>query len=153
MTQLNSRFLVRVVIQLHPTLQLGVTPAGERRVFLVSGGSFEGPRLKGEILPVGGSDLLLVRGDGSAQQDVRMLLRTADEALILMTYRGVRHASAAVTARIAAGEKVGGDEYYLRTVPFFETSFEQYSWLNKIVSVGVGVRQGDAVVYDIFEIL
>jgi hypothetical protein len=70
-----------------------------------------------------------------------------------MTYRGVRHAADEVNARIARGEQVSGSDYYLRTVPSFETSSPKYSWINKIVAVGVGERRADSVVYEVFEIL
>jgi hypothetical protein len=119
----------------------------------VSGGNFNGERIRGIVLPVAGSDLLLSRADGTSQQDVRMILRTDDGTLILMTYRGVRHASPEVNDRIARGEPVAASEYYLRTAPFFETSSPKYSWLNKIVTIGVGERQPQSVVYQIFEIL
>jgi Protein of unknown function (DUF3237) len=151
--ELKSRHLFTITMKLPPTLELGATPAGSRRVFTVSGGQFVGERLRGEVLPQAGSDLLLVRADGSAQQDVRLILRTDDGALILMTYRGVRHASQEVNERIARGERVAGSDYYLRTAPFFETSSAKYAWLNKIVSVAVGERQPDGVTYEVFEIL
>jgi len=122
-------------------------------VFTVSGGEFTGDRLRGEVLPQAGSDLLLVRADGSFQQDVRLILRTDDGALILITYRGIRHASPEVSARIARGERVTPSDYYLRTAPFFETSAPKYAWLNKIVSVAIGERQSDGVTYEVFEIL
>jgi hypothetical protein len=150
---LRSRHLFTITILLHPIQELGDTPTGQRRVFPVSGGWFAGDRLRGEILPHSGSDLLLVRADGSAEQDVRLVLRTDDGALVLMTYRGRRHASADVNARIARGERVAPADYYLRTAPFFETSSSPYAWLNKIVSVGVGERLPDGVTYDLFEIL
>ena len=153
MKELKSRHLFTITMKLPPILELGVTPAGNRRVFTVSGGQFIGDRLRGEVLPQAGSDLLLVRADGSYQQDVRLILRTDDGALVLMTYRGVRHASPEVSARIARGERVGPSEYYLRTAPFFETSSSKYAWLNKIVSVGIGERQPDGVSYEVFEIL
>jgi Protein of unknown function (DUF3237) len=153
MTELRSRHLFTMKINLHPIYELGDTPAGNRRVVPVSGGEFIGERLRGEILPVVGSDLLLRRGDESYQQDVRMLLRTNDGVLILMTYRGVRHASTEVNARIARGEGVGPSEYYLRTTPSFETSSQEYAWLNKLVAVGMGERQPDGVTYEVFEIL
>jgi hypothetical protein len=70
-----------------------------------------------------------------------------------MTYRGVRHAAPEVNARIARGEPVAASEYYLRTAPFFETSSPQYAWLNTIVSVGIGERRPNDVVYEVFEIL
>lgn len=153
MTELKSRHLFTLSMTLFPTVELGDTPAGKRRIFTVSGGQFRGDRLHGEVLPQASSDLLLVRGDGASQQDVRLILRTNDEALILMTYRGVRHASAEVNARIAGGEQVPSTDYYLRTAPFFETSSGKYSWLNRIVSVGIGERQANGVSYEIFEIL
>jgi hypothetical protein len=153
MTELKSRPLFTLTMKLPPTMELGDTPAGRRRVFTVSAGQFIGDRLRGEVLPQAGSDLLLVRQDGSSQQDVRLILRTDDGALILMTYRGIRHASDEVNARIARGERVPASDYYLRTAPFFETSSEKYAWLNKIVSVAVGERQPDGVSYEVFEIL
>jgi hypothetical protein len=153
MTELRSRHLFTITIELHPTEEIGITPAGNRRVFPVAGGRFSGDRLRGTILPVAGSDLLLARPDGSAQQDVRMILRTDDGALVVMTYRGVRHAPAEVNDRIARGEHVPPSEYYLRTAPFFETASPTYAWLNKIVSVGVGERRPDGVVYEVFEVL
>jgi hypothetical protein len=153
MRELKSRHLFTITMKLPPTLELGDTPAGNRRVFTASGGEFAGDRLRGEVLPQGSSDLLLVRADGASQQDVRLILRTDDRALILMTYTGRRHASPEVTARIAGGEQVSASDYYLRTAPFFETSSPTYAWLNKIVSVGIGERLADGVDYEVFEIL
>ena len=153
MKEIKSRHLFTITMKLAPTLELGDTPAGKRRVFTVSSGQFIGDRLRGEVLPQAGSDLLLVRQDGSAQLDVRLILRSDDGALILMTYRGVRHAAEEVNARIARGEQVAASDYYLRTAPFFETSSSKYAWLNEIVSVAVGQRQPDGVSYEVFEIL
>ncbi len=153
MKELRSRPLFTITMKLPPTLELGVTPAGTRRVFTVAGGTVAGDRLRGEVLAQGSSDLLLVRTDGASQQDVRLLLRTGDGALILMTYRGVRHASAEVNARMARGETVAPSEYYLRTAPFFETSAPAYAWLNTIVSIAIGERTLDGVIYEVFEIL
>lgn len=153
MRNLNSRHLFTLLITLHPTLELGRTPAGERRIFPVSGGRFEGERLKGSVSPQIGSDLLLGRLDGSFQQDVRLLLLTEDGAMILMTYRGVRRASAEVSQRLASGEIVDPSDYYLRTTPYFETSSDKYAWLNGIVAVALGARRVDGVEYDVHEIL
>ena len=151
--QLRSRPLFTVHITLHPTQELGTTPLGTRRVVPVSGGTFDGPRLRGTVLPHAGGDWLLMRADGVFQQDVRLTLQTDDGALILMTYRGVRHAAADVSARLARGERVDPSQYYLRTAPFFETSAAKYAWLNDLVSVGIGERLPDGVIYRVFEVL
>ena len=153
MRELKSHHLFTLTMKLPPALELGDTPAGKRRVFTVSSGQFIGDRLRGEVLSQASSDLLLVRQDGSFQQDVWLILRTDDGALILMTYCGVRFASEDVSERIARGEQVPPSDYYLRTAPFFETSSTKYAWLNKIVSVAVVERQPDGVSYQVFEIL
>jgi Protein of unknown function (DUF3237) len=150
---LQSRHLFTITMTLHPYQQLGATPAGNRRIIPVAGGDFVGDRLRGDVLPLAGSDLLLERADGSFQQDVRLMLKTHDEALILMTYRGIRHATPDVSARLARGETVSSSEYYLRTAPFFETSAPAYAWLNTIVTIGVGERRTNGVRYEVFEIL
>lgn len=150
---LESRPLFNLTLTLHPTIELGRTPVGARRVFAVSGGTFAGDRLKGTVSPLIGSDLLLARSDGTFQQDVRLLLMTDDDVPILMTYRGIRRASAEVDARLSQGEPVSASEYYLRTTPYFETASENYGWINGIVAVAKGGRVAGGVEYDIYEIL
>lgn len=153
MATLASQHLFTLSIDVHPTIGLGATPAGDRWIFPVSGGAFQGERLTGDVLPLGGADYLLGRADGSFQQDVRLLLRASDGDLIAMTYRGIRTCTEEVADRIAAGAPVGADEYYLRTAPFFETASPAYGWLNGIVTVGIGTRRPGGVSYELFEIL
>jgi hypothetical protein len=153
MIELRSRPLMRLHIDLHPMQQIGETPYGRRVVVPVSGGHFAGERLRGTVLPVAGMDWLLSRADGAFQQDVRLTLATDDGALILMSYRGVRTAPPEVAARLARGETVGRDEYYLRTAPFFETGDARYAWMNTIVAVGMGERMPNGAAYDVFEVL
>lgn len=150
---LQSRHLFTLFMTLHPAFELGETPAGHRRIFPVSGGYFQGERLKGEVSPLIGSDLLLARADNTFQQDVRLLLIADDGGLILMTYRGVRHSSRAVDERLARGDAVDASEYYLRTTPYFETAAPRHVWLNQIVAVAQGGRRPGGVEYDVFEIL
>jgi uncharacterized protein DUF3237 len=150
---LESRPLFTLRIDLHPVQMIGATPLGERRIVPMSGGELVGDRIHGRVLPFAGGDWLLQRRDGALQQDVRLTLETDDGALILMSYRGVRHASPEVSARLARGEEVSPDDYYLRTAPFFETAAERYAWLNLIVAVAKGRRAGGSVIYDVYEIL
>lgn len=148
-----SRPLFTLSLELHPIQVLGATPYGQRRIAPVSGGSFTGDRLRGTVLPHAGSDWLLDRADGSSQLDVRLTLATDDGALIGMTYRGVRHSAPEVATRIARGEIVEPSEYYLRTTPFYETGALAYEWLNTIVSIGVGRRTANGVIYEVYEVL
>ena len=144
--------LFTVTLKVPKIQNLGKTPLGERRVGIVAGGSFEGPKLKGTV-EEGGSDWILARPDGALQLDVRLTLKTDDEHLIGMTYRGVRHGPAAVIERLNRGEPVEPSEYYFRIAPFFETSSEKYGWLNRIVAIGLGHRPPEGPVYRLFEVL
>jgi hypothetical protein len=133
-TAMTSRPLMTVTIAAAPPQKLGTVPHGIRSIVPVTGGEFEGPRLRGKVLP-GGGDWLLLRPDGVLELDLRITLETDDHALIYMTFQGLRHGS------------------YFRTLPRFETSSEAYAFLNRIVSVGVGEARPDGAVHRIDEIL
>ena len=152
MAEIKTAHLFSISFKVREIQNLGKTPLGERRVAVVEGGSFEGPKLKGTVLR-GGSDWILGRSDGALQLDVRVTLETHDREVIGMTYRGFRHGPVAVIERLNSGEKVDPSEYYFRTAPFFETASEKYGWLNRIVAVATGHRLPDGPVYDVFEVL
>jgi hypothetical protein len=150
---LRSEFLCTLTAMVSPPRDIGVTPRGTRRFFAAAGGSFEGPRLRGEVLPDGG-DWLLTRADGVHEQDVRITLRTDDGAYIYVRYAGMRHGPPEVLARLQRNETVDPGEYYFRVAPVFETGAARYAWLNQILAVGVGERlPPNGVRYDIFAIL
>jgi hypothetical protein len=131
---------------------VGVGPEGHRRIFVVKGGHFAGPRLKGEVLP-GGGDWTLGRADGSSRLDVRITLRTDDGALIYAHYHGVLYGPPDVMRRLRQGEPVDPGEYYFRTVPLFETAAAKYAWLNGVVAVGIGRRTPTGVSYTVYGLL
>ena len=131
---------------------VGVTPSGHRRFVHVTGGTFEGPRMRGTVLP-GGGDWLVGRADGSRRLDVRIMLRTDDGALIYAQYPGIFHADPGVFERLAAGVEVDPAEYYFRVAPLFETAAPKYDWLNRVVAVGIGSRTRTQVCYRVYAIL
>ena len=59
----RSEFLCSLSGLVGPPRDIGTTPRGTRRFYSAIGGSFEGPRLRGQVLPDGG-DWLLMRSDG-----------------------------------------------------------------------------------------
>ena len=131
---------------------IGETPDGYRRVGLVTGGTFEGPKLRGQILP-GGADWQILHADGSALLDVRIVLETDDEATIGMIYRGVRHGPPDILAKVNAFEEVDSSLYYFRTSASFETAPPKYHWLNYIIAVGTGERPPEGPIHHLFEVL
>ena len=137
---------------------LGKTPYGKRRFVQITGGRFEGPGMRGEILPVG-SDIALIRDDGVFEPNVNMVLKTDDGALIYVKYHGRFHASAPVMAKLLSREEpVDPDAYYLRNAVFFETSAEPYLWLNGILAISKGetapvTEKGIGILYKVFKVL
>jgi hypothetical protein len=110
-------------------------PQGTRTIVQVTGGRFEGPKLKASVqIPAG--DWITNRADGSYKLDVRLTLKTDDGAVILVTYNGIGHTTK--------------DGASLRIAPLFETGDARYKWLTQLQAVGVGERVGTAVTYDIY---
>ena len=94
------------VIKLSRPHEMGVSPAGTRRIIPVVGGTVSGPLLNGWLLNVG-ADWQTVQSGGIAQLDARYAMETDDGAVIEIVGLGIRHASPEVTARIAAGGAAG----------------------------------------------
>lgn len=143
--------MCRVTVDLDPILEVGQVAGRDRRVIPITGGTVTGDRLRGAVLP-GGADWQWVDDDGVAVIDTRYVIRTHDGALITIATSGYRHGPPEVLARIAAGEVVPAGQYYFRITARFETSAEQYAWLNRTVFVAVAAREADRVIYDLYEL-
>lgn len=142
---LEFLFEARVKLHLSPT-DVGPTPNGNRVIFFIKGGTFEGPHLRGRVVPDAGGDWIRIRPDGTGELDVRFCLETHDNALIYVHWQG-RTWSAPEDAEYAfdvekLDDPAGAWRYYFRAAPFFETSDPRYAWLNNIVSVTKS-RTGD----------
>ncbi|MDZ4373982.1 MAG: DUF3237 domain-containing protein [Phenylobacterium sp.] len=137
-------------------MDMGASPWTTRRIGYITGGRFEGPRLKGDILPGGGNWSTAGVGDGGAAVgtfDARCVWRTDDGALIYMTYTGRTWVPPDVGAafRDPAQPEVDPGRYRLRIAPVFETSDPRYAWLNAVLAVGVGERLTGGVRHFIYE--
>src|SRR5436305_12662147 len=100
---MDSRLLMTLQVAVVGVQKIGAVPHGTRATAPIASGQFEGPRLRGTVLP-GGGDWTLLRGDGVLELDLRVTLETDDGALIHMTSVGLRHGPAAATAALALGE-------------------------------------------------
>ena len=128
-------FTLRIDADLSQATVIKRGPHGTRVTAGVTGGTFEGPRLRGRIVPPGG-DWVTARPHGTLHLDVRLTLVTDDGATILMQYKGI--------------STPDGDGTKLRTAPLFETGDERYAWLNDVQAVGIGRNDGDDVGYEIY---
>jgi hypothetical protein len=138
-TAMQSRPLMTLRLTTAPVQKVGDGPHGTRVTFPITGGSFEGDRLRGKVLP-GGDDWGVIRSDGVIELDLRVTLQTDDGALVHMTFEGLRDDAAP-----------GGP--YFRTLPRFETAAPKYAFLNRLLAVGVGEIRADGPVHLIEEIL
>jgi Protein of unknown function (DUF3237) len=130
---------------------IGATPEGMRQVFIVKGGTVEGPRIRGKLLG-GGGDWALIRSDGAIQLDIRATVQTDDGALVYGTSGGLIVAEPAVVGRLLQGEDVSLGEYYFYTNPVFQTGAPQYSWLNQLIAIGRGKVVPSGVDYRVWAV-
>lgn len=147
----SLEFIFEAKVTLDTVQELGVTTYGKRRIIPISGGVFEGPNMKGTIVP-GGADWQTVRVDGTADLEARYTLKTDDGVLIYIQNRGIRHAKPEVLKRLAKGEKVDPSEYYMRTSATFEVAEGKYDWLSKAVVIATGARMKDHVVLRFYKV-
>lgn len=85
--------------------------------------------------------------------DVRLTLRTDDNAMIYLTYQGALRASVEAMERFNKGGLLSDAEFNLRTIARFETGSPSYLWLNDMIAVGVGRQTAAGPIYEIFEVL
>ena len=139
--ELKSKLLFEVTFNLKSGVEVGQTLAGKRTIYPVKDGFFEGPNLKGKVLP-DGADWFLQLNETSNKIDVRVTLQTNEGENIYVTYQGYLNLNA-------------DGSYYFRTTPYFETSSKKLAYLNHTVSVGVGtiVKLGETVSYKVYQIL
>lgn len=143
----DLKFLFEARVQLHlPPMDMGAMSDGQRLIFLVKGGTFEGPHLRGRVVPDAGADWVRIRPDGTGMLDVRFGLETHDNALLYVHWQG-RFWSAPDDAAYALDlakpdDPAGAWRYYFRAAPQFETGDPRYAWLNDIIAVTKS-RTGD----------
>ena len=136
---MQTRPLMTLHLSTAPTQDIGTGPHGEGISFPITGGWFEGERLRGKVLP-GGDDWTVKRSDGIVELDLRIVLETADGARLLMIFRGIRCDRPA-------------EAPYFRTLPRCETAEPKYSFLNRMLTVGFGAIGTEGPVHVIEELL
>ena len=151
LASVKTRPLFTMRLAVSEVQKIGGDPIA-RQVGVIPGGTFTGERLSGRVRD-GGSDWQTVRPGGSVLLDCRLVLETADGALIEMTYAGIRAGTTEVLARLAKGEPVDPGDYYFRINPLFQTADPNYAWLNEVLAVGIGHRLPEGPLYSVFEIL
>jgi len=154
MSDLRTEFLCTVAanVDWRSVIDVGATAHGIRQVVYIKGGTFEGPKVKGVVLP-GGGDWFVRRTDQVVEVDVRCVLRTDDNHLIYCRLRGINDMTAEVAIKAITGQSVDSSKYYFRVAAVIETGSQKYAWLNRIIAVGVGNLTPAGVEYKIYTVL
>ena len=116
-------YVCELKVTCDPAYTVGATAHGERVVIPINGGTFEGPKMKGTVLP-GGADYQLVdKQRGRTELEAIYCIRTDDGVTIHIRNVGLLH---------------NIDGWYFRTAPKFEAPQDsKYDWLNNAIFVCV----------------
>jgi hypothetical protein len=133
--------------------EVGKLPDGRiRRIIPVTGGTFEGPGIKGKVLAEAGADWQVIASDGVVILDARYTLQTDQGHFIYVWNQGIRHGPADVLKRLGAGEAVDPALYYFRTSPVLEAAAPELEWVRRSVFVASGARDGNWVVISFYKV-
>jgi len=147
---------LRPLLTMHATIKkavpVGQGPNGNRMIADITGGTFKGEKLKGDILP-SGADWVTFDADGVGHLDVRATFRTDDGANIYVQYYGVVVFNQKTDDSLAGKKNSEFGDAYFVTQPRFETGDERYKWLNRTVAVAEGRILHKAVEYRMFEVI
>jgi hypothetical protein len=133
---LATEFAYEAIVEIGACVDIGATPHGVRRYIPITGGTFEGPAIRGVILP-GGADWQTDRPDGTTELNALYSMRCDDGTVIVVHNSGI----------------VSGS--YIRTTTRFDAPAGPHDWLNKAQFVGsasAGPRPG-TVTIRIFRVL
>jgi hypothetical protein len=119
----KTEFVYEAIFDLDPTVDLGAGPLGGRRIVPIVGGVFQGPKLKGKVIPTGGADRQLIRKDGVRMLDALYELQTDDGAVLT------------IHNKVTIAPRPDGTTYAFSKIDI--TAPEgAYDWMNRLVYVG-----------------
>lgn len=120
----RTELMWKAKVKIANMINVGESKRGVRRVIPITGGTFDGPKIKGEVLP-GGEDWQLVRPDGDTELYARYLLKTNDGHVIQVINRALIHGGYA------------GEEFYCKSVLDLEAPLNSpYNYLNHAIFIG-----------------
>jgi len=120
-------FAMQLRVTIDEAFSCGETQHGQRVIIPITGGTFEGPKLKGTIL-AGGADYQLVnKAQDRTELEAIYCIKTDDGVCIHIRNKGI----------IANGkDEEGKPSFYFKCAPQFEAPTDsKYAWLNNALFV------------------
>ena len=120
-------FVMQLKVTLGTVYSEGETPEGRRQGVPITGGTFEGPQLRGTIMN-GGADHQLVSPDGNRTMlEAIYDIRTDDGTIIHVRNRGIIY---------NGKDETGQPTFYFKAAPQFEAPADSpYAWLGNAIYV------------------
>jgi hypothetical protein len=120
----KTEFMWEAKVKIANMITVGESKRGVRRVIPITGGTFTGPQIKGEVLS-GGEDWQLVRPDGDTELNARYLLKTNDGFVIQVINNALIHIDTKTKA------------FYCKSVLDLEAPTNSpYDYLNHAIFIG-----------------
>jgi hypothetical protein len=140
-------------VDVGPPVRIGGGEGDGRGFTPITGGTVDGSRLQGIVLP-GGGDWWVQRSPDTIELDAHYLVQTDDGATIDVLNRGYfRTATPELLARLMQNdEKVDPDLLYYTTSPVFRTAHPHHRWLANTVFVGMARDDAGQVCIRFYEV-
>ena len=119
-------FALQLKVTLGEIYTCGETQHGKRTVIPITGGTFEGPNIKGTIIN-GGADYQLANKDNRTELEAIYSIKTDDGIYIHVRNRGIIY---------NGKDENGNPTFYFKAAPQFEAPTDsKYNWLNNALFV------------------
>jgi hypothetical protein len=139
----SLEFVCELKVTTAKAMSLGITSKGERRIIPITGGTFEGPQLRGQVLS-GGADYQYVNQTNTRTEiEAIYSIKTDDGVLIHIRNIGLISRTPEEAEAIALGKTIDWSKIYFRASPKFEApSDSKYKWLNDAIFICKGIPSG-----------
>ena len=120
-------FALQLKVMLGDAYSCSETQHGQRTIIPITGGTFEGPNIKGTIINGGADYQLNNKATGRTELEAIYCIKTDDGVNIHVRNRGIIN---------SGKDEQGNPTFYFKAAPQFEAPVDsKYAWLNNAIFV------------------
>lgn len=124
---------------------IGETTHGNRFIIPITGGTFEGPNIKGTVIPGGADYQMIDTAKGLTELEAIYSIRTDDGVNIHVRNCGLLY---------NGKDEKGQQTFYFRTAPKFEAPKDsKYDWMNNCIFVCVPAALPEYISLKVWKVL
>ena len=145
--EIKTQYLATYEVLLGPAQMVG-----KRLVVPVTGGTLQGPKVKGEFVEPSG-DWLIPMPDGTLRLDARESIKADDGEILFLELGGVVVTNKELLDRFSKGEVLTPKDEYFITAGTIATTSKKYDWLNHVQLIGKMISvQSTKARFDLFTV-